>query len=47
MDGIPKSVLKLLPENWMAAMTSLFNKIMDEEKTSEDWGNIELIPLHK
>ena len=31
----------------MAAMTSLCNKIMDEEQTPEDWGNIELIPLLK
>ena len=47
IDGIPNSVLKILPENWTEALTTLFNKIMVAEHVPENWADIELIPLYK
>ncbi|BES89746.1 Reverse transcriptase (RNA-dependent DNA polymerase) [Nesidiocoris tenuis] len=47
LDGLSFDFIKSLPQNWLLYLTSLFNRIMSQEKTPIQWSQIVMTMLHK
>lgn len=46
-DGIRNEIFKVLPQNWMLYLLTLFNKILETETVPEVWGNLKLKMIPK